>query len=628
MSGILGVWNSRKPTPWQKMLDDLTVLGPDGKGDWFDATLALSLGRTQFFNTPESCLEAPVVECDGCVLVWDGRLDDRSGLLAGRSNISDAQLIIEAYRRWGVDCLSYLTGEFAFILWDSVQDLVFAGCDVVAGRTLAYFWDGQTLLLSSRVITLLLHPQVSCDWNEIYVAHTVCHLNAHPPGITAFKDIHRLLPGEAILLKAGNLQKRQIAELKLPERYVSPESPELYYEEFWDLMNRAVRDRLRTHRQAGTTLSGGLDSTTVTVALLNHLPSVKAFSNITTVFPAFDERQPIQSFLSHYPQIQWQGVNADQAWAFSESWDDLPIPDDPFIAGTIPMDLQLMTQIRQSGCNIIFDGAWGDHLFFAGWHDIAKAGNWFLIWKHLQQSKSPRSAFWHEFVLPFMPQVVQKQWFQYVERKRTVVPHWIKPEFVNQRATQVVIQQHYQARLIESLPRFVLSEMRSTRGFGSLQVYRLLKSFHGLEATSPFQDQRLVEFAFKLHPVLQHDWTYNKIFLRYAVRDQLPSDVQWRPKVNFFDPLVHTGLAKSEKAFYLLDLLSNDAFFSSFSNIELMKSFLTRFRQDYFQGKEVINYYSPRTIDAFYKILVFYNWIHHIFKFRAKNCEVSSMQVF
>lgn len=100
MSGILGVWNSQKLTPWHKMLADLKVLGCDAQGDWHDLELGLSLGRTQFYNTPESCYEAPVVTFEGCVLVWDGRLDDRESLLSGRpSNISDAQLIIESYRR-------------------------------------------------------------------------------------------------------------------------------------------------------------------------------------------------------------------------------------------------------------------------------------------------------------------------------------------------------------------------------------------------------------------------------------------------------------------------------------------------------------------------------------------------
>lgn len=84
MSGILGVWNSKKSIPWQKMLTDLEILGGDAQGDWHNPEVGLSLGRTQFYNTPESCCEPPVVTYEGCVLVWDGRLDDRESLLSDR----------------------------------------------------------------------------------------------------------------------------------------------------------------------------------------------------------------------------------------------------------------------------------------------------------------------------------------------------------------------------------------------------------------------------------------------------------------------------------------------------------------------------------------------------------------
>jgi asparagine synthase (glutamine-hydrolysing) len=233
MSGILGVWNSQKFTPWEKMLADLEILGGDNKGDWHNIEVELSLGRTQFYNTPESCQEAPVVTSEGCVLVWDGRLDDRESLLSGRpASITDAQLIIESYRRWGENCLSHLVGEFVFILWDASSDLLLVGCDVVGGRTLAYYWDGLTLLLSSRVLTLLHHPQVSKQLDELYLAHTVCDFWAHPPGITPFTSIQRLRPGFALVLKSGQLQQRRITQLSAPHHYESPQNPEIYYENF------------------------------------------------------------------------------------------------------------------------------------------------------------------------------------------------------------------------------------------------------------------------------------------------------------------------------------------------------------------------------------------------------------
>ena len=134
-------------------------------------------------------------------------------------------------------------------------------------------------------MTLLLHPQVSKELDEIYLAHTICNLWSHPPGITAFKDIKRLQPGFALILKSGQLQERQVTQLSTPKRYELPKSAEIYYEQFWDLFNQATKDRLRSHRPICTTISGGLDSTTITVSLLNHLPQLDAFSIVTEVFP-------------------------------------------------------------------------------------------------------------------------------------------------------------------------------------------------------------------------------------------------------------------------------------------------------------------------------------------------------
>ena len=426
MSGILGVWNSQKPTPWKKMLEDLTVLGSDGEGDWHDSARGLSLGRTQLFNTPESCRENPVVKYDGCVLVWDGRIDDRDSLVADRNDVTDAQLIIESYRRWGADCIQHLIGDFVFILWDADRDLLFVGCDALGRRTLAYHWDGQTLLLSSRVLTLLFHPQINRELNSIYVAHTLCGGFAHPPGITAFKDIQRLRPGHALILKSGQFKLQPIYRLTEPERYLSPQSPSECYEKFWYLLDKVVKDYLRSYRPPYTTLSGGLDSSTVTVSMLNHLAQVEAFSVITDIYPEFDEREPIQSFLGHYPQVNWHSVNANDAWAFSEPWDKLPIVDDPFITCALPMNLLTMESAQQQGLGVEFSGVWGDEFCYTLWADQIRGGNWKLFWQSFAESPRWYSFLWRQFALPVMPASWQSQWLSWrLSPNRYNLPAWL-----------------------------------------------------------------------------------------------------------------------------------------------------------------------------------------------------------
>ncbi|MEW6494177.1 MAG: asparagine synthase-related protein [Cyanobacteriota bacterium] len=614
MSGILGVWNSQKPTPWKKMLEDLAVLGSDAKGDWHNPEVSLSLGRTQFYNTPESYHEALVVESEGCVLVWDGRLDDRESLLVGRSGITDAQLIIESYRRWGEDFLSHLTGEFVFILWDACRDLLLVGCDVVGGRTLAYYWDGQTLLLSSRVLALLHHPQVSRELDELYLAHTICDFWAHPPGITPFADIKRLLPGCALILKSGQLQQRQIAKLAAPECYESPKSPEIYYEKFWHLLNQSVKDRLRSYRPICTTLSGGLDSTTVTVSLLNHLLTIDAFSIVTDVFPEFDERKPIESFLQQYPQVKWHEVNCDSAWSLSEPWECLPIPDDPLITCTLPMNLRVMEQIQKQGFGLVFDGEGGDELFYSSLQDLARAGNWQQVLQHLKTEKRWHSKLGNELLLPHLPKYWQTKWFARWKRKSNPLPPWITPTYAQKPQTQVALQQYYESFLSTNLMQGITWAMESAGSVGITQVYRLLGYCYQLESTSPLQDRRLMEFSINLPPSLQNAPVHEKIFLRKANQLTLPEDIRWRPKQNYFDPVKYAGLVKGHQTVTLLEQLQKCLPLQEIVDVRQvensLKSYCQGYIESYIPGKPFRNDIASKL----YNIFVFIDW-----KKRVKN---------
>ncbi|MBW4418211.1 MAG: asparagine synthase [Myxacorys californica WJT36-NPBG1] len=608
MSGILAAWNSQQQTPWQTMLDDLTILGTDGKGDWHDRQAQISLGRTQFFNTPESCLETPVVEAEGCVLVWDGRLDDRAAILAGRSLVTDAQLILESYRRWGEEFQRYLIGEFVFILWDTVQDVLIAGCDKVGGRTICYYWDGQTLLLSSRSLSLLHHPCVSSQLDDLYLAHTLCDLQAHPPEITPFADIKRLLPGAALVVKRGHLQHRRIARLEPLDRDLSPKFAEQHYEQFWHLLNCAVRDRLRNCRSVCTTLSGGLDSTTIAVSLLNQLPAIDAFSAITTVFPEFDERQSIQSFLQRYPQIHWHAVNCDDAWTFSDPWDTVPFLDDPLMMCNSAMQLRLMKQMQQNGFGLMFTGDWGDELCYSSLKEQAGVNNWRQVFHYFMTYGNWKSTLWNQFVLPSLPEAWQLLWFKRCQRRYNPIPPWITSAYANQSEVQTALKQYFKLQLIDGQVASLNSNIEGALFPGDTQNYKFLLAAHGIESTSPFQDQRLTEFAFRIHPSLQSNSQHDKLFFREANRTTLPDDVRLRPKNNYFDPLKYAGIGRGEIVLMLLEKIKSSPILQRRIDFKELEECLFHYRNGYVKNYSPGTPFENNSANHFFSFFAFTNW--------------------
>ncbi len=622
MSGLLGIWNSQQPAPWQQMLSDLDILGPNGAGDWHGLNGKLSLGRTQFFDTPESCAEPPVIEYQGCVLVWEGRLDDRDSLLAGHAQpVTDAHLLIESYRRWGIDCIDRLTGEFAFILWDASNDLLIVGCDPVGKHTLAYFWDGQTLLLSSRVLTLLCHPQVSRELDPLYLANTLCCFYGQEPGSTVFTDIKRLLPGHVLILKAGQLQNKQIAKITSPERYDTLRSPESYYDEFWEILNKSVKDRLRTIHRPCTTLSGGLDSTTVNVSLLNHLPKIDAFSIVTSTYPEFDEREPIETFLQMYPQTQWHPINADtdQAWSLSEPWQRLPVNDDPMPTCTLAIDLQVMEKARQQGFGLIFDGGWGDELFAIDFSDLIRSGSWGKVYQYIKKEKRWPGLLWRELVLPHFSTYWQKQWF--TSRQTVTLPPWISSSYVDSLPTQMAINQNYMSRLIKGLQNNISWAMTSVYSVANSRAYALMRASYHLQSTSPLQDRRLIEFAIRIPPELQADNTHNKVFLRRANQNYLPQQIQWRPKNNYFDPLMYEGIAKGHQVLEILENLSGVGYLTDIVDSLTTQEILFNYRAKYSHSNSAKLTNHNKDVIHMYGLFSFVNWhqrmTEHVLKFNV-----------
>lgn len=615
MSGILGVSHSQQPVPWKKMLDDLNVLGSDSKGDWHDVNCGLSLGRTQFFNTPESRQENPVVEYQGCILVWDGRIDQREPLLANRQGVTDAQLLIESYRRWGVDCLKHLMGEFVFILWDASNDLLFVGCDTLGGRTLAYYWDGQTLLLSSRVLTLLHHPQVSHRFNHNYIAHTVCGSLAHPPGITAFKDISRLLPGSALILRQGKLRSLKVAQLDQPEQYLSPKSPEVIYEEFWYLLNRATQDRLRSCHPAYSTLSGGLDSSTVTISLLNQQQRIKAFSLVTQKYPLFDESESIEAFLQQYPQVDWEGINCDHAWALSEPWDNLPVVDDPFVTCALPMNLLTMEIASEQGFGVEFSGVWGDEFCYTLWGDQLKARNWQLFRDTLKSSKGWHSFWWRNFLLPALPPSWQTRWkakrFQPGEYN---LPQWLTPAYLNSPEISTAIKQHFRSSLVKNRSQAIEKYLTESGSVGMTQLYRLLSSVYRIESVSPFGDRRMIEFSSSIHPSLHVDDQYEKIFLRRVNQNTLPDKVRLKPKNNCFDPLQYAGLGQGEQPLPILEQAEKHPYLQSIIDFTQLRQTITQYRHQYRQEYTPGEYFHDDLGNKIQACLYFFDWVSRVEK--------------
>jgi asparagine synthase (glutamine-hydrolysing) len=133
MSAIGGVINFSDepvdPELLKELGQSLEPYGPDGSFDM--RRTSVGMVHRAFHTNRESRHETqPLVQPDGLMLAWDGRLDNREELMSLlrdelRNDESDSSIVIQAYKKWSITFLNRLIGDFALSLWDpSLKDTV------------------------------------------------------------------------------------------------------------------------------------------------------------------------------------------------------------------------------------------------------------------------------------------------------------------------------------------------------------------------------------------------------------------------------------------------------------------------------------------------------------------------
>lgn len=197
------------------------------------------------------------------------RLDNRGDLLnrfawPDDAAHPDAALVVEAYARYGMDCVAHLRGDWAFALWDASQQRLLLARDATGNSALFWWQGGGLLYFASTLPTLLASGAVPARSDPRWLAGllTVFSDPAHPTA-TALEGVHGLPPGHLLDIRghAATVHRWWHPET-LPALDGTP-LPVLE-DQFLALYDDAVRQRLRhSHGSVAATLSGGLDSGSV-----------------------------------------------------------------------------------------------------------------------------------------------------------------------------------------------------------------------------------------------------------------------------------------------------------------------------------------------------------------------------
>ena len=213
MSGIAAVWRLDGAPLHQATLDRMIErLAPrvaDAVGTWLDGPVGL--GHRMLHATPESLQQKlPLAGDTGEVVVTaDARLDNRAELMSAlglahraADGVSDGELVLRAWERWGEECPARLLGDFAFALWDARRRVLFCARDPAGVKPLYYHLGSRLVAVASETKALLAIPDVPRRLDEISIAACLV------PGLddrvaTFYEGILRLPAGHCLTVTAG-----------------------------------------------------------------------------------------------------------------------------------------------------------------------------------------------------------------------------------------------------------------------------------------------------------------------------------------------------------------------------------------------------------------------------------------
>jgi len=577
MSAIAGIYYlDNRPVAGQdlsKMAASLAHRGPDAGGVWVEA--AVGLANRLLWTTPESLHEQlPLVSQHGnLVLTADARLDNRAELLAqldlaGRpaAQITDSDLILAAYERWGEQCPINLIGDFAFAIWDKQRQTLFCARDHFGVRPFYYYHSGHIFAFASEIKALTALPQVSRWLNEQRVAEYLTG-SFDDTAVTFYQDILRLPPAHTITVSPVGVKTATYWALD-PQRELRLNSDEEYAEAYRELFTEAVRCRLRSaYPNVGALLSGGLDSSSITCTardLLAGAPATRlhTFSSLFTGVARSDER-PFMDAVITQGGVEPHFIRGDQLSPLNDLERVMWHQDEAFYAYNLFIVWELCRQAQGNGVRVLLDGMLGDTTIPHGQPyitELAYTGQWLTMTrelKHLSDRYNYKLGpavwgnIWQNGLKPRVPHPVRRLRPKFLTRSQPGAhpAPILRSDFVRGLNLERPAQAAGQVNAFKQVPVARWSHYQElSEGIlpFALEIANKTAAAFSLELRYPFSDKRLIEFCLALPPQqkLQHGWP--RSIVRRALTN-LPDEVRWRPRKGDLSYNFKQGLLTHEK---------------------------------------------------------------------------------
>jgi len=298
----------------KKMTDALAHRGPDAEGHWVNSTTALGNRRLAIIdlssaaNQPMHYLQRYTIIHNGEIYNYIELKEELQKKGYSFNSRSDTEVIVAAYDHWKEECVDHFDGMFAFAVWDEKEKELFAARDRFGEKPFFYFLDNDQFVFASEMKALWaagIERKVNLKllFNYLTIGYVD---NPNIPEETFFENISKLPAASFLKFSTSNFQLSisNYWDLDVENENKKISDTEAI-EKFGFLFQRSVQRRLRSDVAIGTSLSGGLDSSSVVATAAPFTPALRSLGEGGIHdLPTGQAGSPFTSFTAHFPGFE------------------------------------------------------------------------------------------------------------------------------------------------------------------------------------------------------------------------------------------------------------------------------------------------------------------------------------
>lgn len=585
MCGFVGIINKNgndiNPFLLSSMASKINHRGPDDEGSFIEGNLGLFHKRLSIIDIELG--HQPMKRGD-LIIVYNGEIYNykelredlkRSGYCFDTN--SDTEVLLTMYEAYGLDFIKYINGMFAFLIYDKRRRQIIAGRDHFGIKPLYYCTHNEQIIFASEIKAILPHPAVKAepDYDSINEYLTFQYVLGKK---TLFKNIFKILPGHIMTINLDDFEINTIKYWDPSYKIDTSHTEEYFTRELRNLIENSIELQLRSDVPVGTYLSGGMDSSIVTLLASEKIKSngkrLKSFTGAFKEGKEFDE--------THYAELVSKRSGAEMFTVYPTSRDFVDLLpkliyhlDEP-VAGPGVFPQYMVSKLASSEVKVILGGQGGDEIFggyaryVIAYLEQALKGAIFETneeGEHIVslQSMIPNLPYIKNYI-PMLKEFTKmerfepmdKRYFHLIDRKNG--SHTLFTEEFQNKYNREFLFRNFQKLFNHPDTLSYYNKMTHYDILNNLpallHVEDRVSMAVSLESRVPLIDYRIVELVASMPPSMKFKGAEMKYILKKSIQDILPREILNRKDKMGFPVPLHLWAKGDAQEFFKDVLLS------------------------------------------------------------------------